>query len=333
MLETLYCIILIALYILVNVIKKKMLNKLDNKGIATINICLDVAIFLGFLLGIALILGFDFSKFKVGFKDFIEFQGSSLIWSIIVVIIASTLLGITKTLLFKKYKKNILEVKRQNTISKVLMSLIRYAAYIICVIVILGIWKVNVMPALAGLGIVGLVVGLGAQKLISDFVAGLFIVFEHHFDVGDTIIVGDFKGEVIDIGLKTTKIRDWRGRVKIIANGDLTDIINDSLYNTVFDISVSIGYGEDIAKVREIIDKGLADKFKGRPELVDLPHTIGVGNLGDSGIEIVVVGTTKPESHYQISRDVRQEIKAICDSNNIEIPFPQIVVHGVRQDD
>ena len=101
MLETLYCIILIALYILVNVIKKKMINKLDNKGIATINICLDVAIFLGFLLGIALILGFDFSKFKVGFKDFIAFQGSSLIWSIIVVIIASTLLGITKTLLFK----------------------------------------------------------------------------------------------------------------------------------------------------------------------------------------------------------------------------------------
>lgn len=333
MLETLYCIILIISYIVVNTTKKKILDKLENKGIATINICLDIVIFLSFLLGIALILGFDFSQFKVGFKDFIEFQGSSLIRSIIVLIIASTFLGITKTLLFKKYKKNILDVKRQNTISKVLMSLIRYATYIICIIVILGIWKVNVMPALAGLGIVGLVVGLGAQKLISDFVAGLFIVFEHHFDVGDTIIVGDFKGEVIDIGLKTTKIKDWRGRVKIIANGELSDIINDSLYNTVFDISVSISYGENIAKVREIIDKGLADKFKGRPELVDLPHTIGVGSLGDSGIEIVVVGTTKPESHYQISRDVRQEIKAICDSNNIEIPFPQLVVHGVRQDD
>ncbi len=333
MLETLYCIILIISYIVVNTIKKKILDKLENKGIATINICLDIVIFLSFLLGIALILGFDFSQFKVGFKDFIEFQGSSLIRSIIVLIIASTFLGITKTLLFKKYKKNILDVKRQNTISKVLMSLIRYATYIICIIVILGIWKVNVMPALAGLGIVGLVVGLGAQKLISDFVAGLFIVFEHHFDVGDTIIVGDFKGEVIDIGLKTTQIKDWRGRVKIIANGELSDIINDSLYNTVFDISVSISYGENIAKVREIIDKGLADKFKGRPELVDLPHTIGVGSLGDSGIEIVVVGTTKPESHYQISRDVRQEIKAICDSNNIEIPFPQLVVHGVRQDD
>ena len=181
MLETLYCIILIISYIVVNTTKKKILDKLENKGIATINICLDIVIFLSFLLGIALILGFDFSQFKVGFKDFIEFQGSSLIRSIIVLIIASTFLGITKTLLFKKYKKNILDVKRQNTISKVLMSLIRYATYIICIIVILGIWKVNVMPALAGLGIVGLVVGLGAQKLISDFVAGLFIVFEHHF--------------------------------------------------------------------------------------------------------------------------------------------------------
>lgn len=333
MLETLYCIILIASYIIVNVVKKKIIDRLDNKGVAVINICLDVVIFVGFLLGIALILGFDFSQLKIGLKDFIEFQGSSLIWSIIVIIIASTLLGVTKTLLFKKYKKNILDVKRQNTISKVLMSLIRYATYIVCIIVVLGIWKVNVIPALAGLGIVGLVLGLGAQKLISDFVAGLFIVFEHHFDVGDTIVVGDFKGEVIDIGLKTTKIRDWRGSVKIIANGELTDIINNSLFNSVFDITVSISYNENIARVREILDKGLEEKFKDRPEIVVVPHTIGVSNLGDSGINIVVVGTTKPECQYQISRDVRQEVKAICDSNNIEIPFPQLVVHGVKQND
>lgn len=326
MLETLYCIILILSYIVVNVVKSKILNKCNFKGAATIDICADILIFSGFLLGVFLILGFDFSTVKVNFKDFIEQQGTNLIWTIIVLIITSTLLGIVKTLLFKRYKKNPLDIKRQNTISKVLMSLIKYATYIICIIIILGIWNINVIPALAGIGIVGLVLGLGAQNLISDFVAGIFIVFEHHFDVGDSVTVGEFKGEVIDIGLKTTKIRDWHGSVKIIANGELTDIINHSLYNRVFDVSVLINYKEDVEKVRQLLDEALTLKFKDREEIIKLPKSNGVSNFGEYGFEITFIGTTKPESYYQLTRDVRQEIKRVCNLNNIEMALPQLVV-------
>jgi small conductance mechanosensitive channel len=89
--------------------------------------------------------------------------------------------------------------KRRKTISKVLLSIINYTLAIISFILSSPFGGVNVLPALAGLGIVGLVVGLGAQKFIQDLIAGFFIIFEHHYDVGDVIEVGGFKGTVVDI--------------------------------------------------------------------------------------------------------------------------------------
>ena len=204
----------------------------------------------------------------------------------------------------------------------------KYIIFIICVIVVLGIWGVDIMPALAGLGIVGLVVGLGAQKLITDFVAGIFIVFEHHFDVGDTIEVGDFKGEVIDIGLKTTKIRNWKGQVKIIANGELTQLINDSNFDSSFDVLIDIAYQEDATKVMKMFDDELKEKLSGRPEIVKLPQTVGLASLGSSSVQIKIVGSTKAESYYQLSRDILTIIKDLCDKQNIEITFTQVVVHS-----
>jgi small conductance mechanosensitive channel len=171
------------------------------------------------------------------------------------------------------------------------------------------------------------VVGLGAQKLINDFVAGIFIVFEHHFDVGDTIEVGSFKGEVIDIGLKTTKIKNWKGEVKIIANGELTQLINFSNYDSSFDVLIDIAYKEDATKVMEMFDIELAEKLKDRPEIVKLPQTVGIASLGSSAVTIKIVGSTKSESYYQLTRDILNIIKNLCDKNNIEIPFTQVVVH------
>ena len=291
-----------------------------------VKVAIEIILFLGFLIGIAFITGFDFTKISGNFDTFVEEQSSHIIWSLVVIILATTLLGILKAILFRK-KKNDPNEKRHNTISKILLSLSKYIIFIVCIIVVLGVWGVDIMPALAGLGIVGLVVGLGAQKLITDFVAGIFIVFEHHFDVGDTIEVGDFKGEVIDIGLKTTKIRNWKGQVKIIANGELTQLINDSNYDSTFDVLVDIAYKEDATKVMNMFDEALKEQLANRPEIIEIPQTVGVSSLGASGVQIKIVGKTKAESYYQLSRDILSIIKQLCDKENIEIPFTQVVVH------
>lgn len=326
MLETLYCAIIIALYFLLTFAYKKLLEKSTSSVMSAVKIIIEIVLFIGFLVAIAFVTGFDFSNMKGNFKTFIEEQSHHLIWTLVTIILASTLLGIIKALLFRT-KKDGTNIKRQNTMSKILMSLSRYIIWIVCIVLILGIWGVDIMPALAGLGIVGLVVGLGAQKLITDFVCGIFIVFEHHFDVGDTIEVGSFKGEVIDIGLKTTKIKNWKGEVKIIANGELTQLINFSNYDSSFDVLIDIAYNEDATKVMEMFDIELAEKLKDRPEIVKLPQTVGIASLGSSSVTIKIVGSTKPESYYQLTRDILNIIKNLCDKNNIEIPFTQVVVH------
>lgn len=326
MLETIYCALVILVYFTLTFVYKKLLEKFNTPVMSVVKIIIEIILFGGFLVAIALVTGFDFSKMQGNFSQFVETQSSHIIWTLVIIILSSTLLGIIKAVLFRN-RKHVHNAKRQNTISKILMSLFKYFIYIVCVVVILGVWGVDIMPALAGLGIVGLVVGLGAQKLITDFVSGIFIVFEHHFDVGDTIEVGDFKGEVIDIGLKTTKIKNWKGQVKIIANGELTQLINDSNFNTSFDVLIDIAYTEDATKVMEMFDEELATKLKDREEIVDMPKTVGLNSLGSSAVTIKIVGSTKPESHYQLTRDILVIIKDFCDQHNIEIPYSQVVIH------
>lgn len=332
--KTLYCIITIVVYFVLIFIKRKVMNKYHSPVAAFLGVFLEILIFLGFVIILAAISGFRFNYTEEELFKFFEERGSDLVWSIVVVIIASTWLGIAKTLLFRKRKlaklpKEEAELieKRSTTVAKVLMSLNRYLTYIICIIVVLGIWGVNVMPALAGLGIVGLVIGLGAQKLIGDFVSGIFIVFEHHFDVGDIIEVDDFKGEVIDIGLKTTKIKNWEGRVMIMSNSELSVIINDSVFDTTFGINIPVSYDLDPKLVMEKLNQGLEKRFKGQPNIISVPTCAGVNALDSSSVNILILATVKAETQYSIIRQLKQAVKEICEENNFEIPYQQIVLH------
>ncbi len=333
--ETILCAVAIILYFIITWGKRKLLSKFHTPMATTVGVFLEIIIFIGFIAIILLIMHFDFTTLKPNLKNFFEQQGSRIVWTIVVIIVCSTFLGIMALLLQRKRKFRQIEginaeqaKKRYTTMSKVILSLIKYLTFIVCIIIILGIWGVNILPALAGLGIAGLVIGLGAQKLIGDFVSGIFIVFEHHFDVGDTIEVGDFKGTVIDIGLKTTKIKNWEGHVKIISNSELTNLINDSLYDTTFSIEVSISYDLNPKVVMEKLDKGLKERFKDNPDIIEIPHTLGVASLGESSVNIKINGTTAPENHYQITRDILGAVKDICEENNFAIPYPQIVTHS-----
>jgi small conductance mechanosensitive channel len=191
----------------------------------------------------------------------------------------------------------------------------------------LAIWGINVLPALAGLGILGLVVGLGAQSLIKDFIAGFFIIFEHHFDVGDVVEINGFKGKVVDIGLKTTRVQNWKNAIKIFANGVITEPINYSKNPSVAVIEFGIAYGEDVQKTIDILNQELPKYQERFPDILEAPTVLGVTQLADSSVNMRVIIKTATETHYGIERGFLQIIKEILDKNNIEIPFPQVVVH------
>lgn len=118
--------------------------------------------------------------------------------------------------------------QRIETVSQMLRSVLKYLMLIIVLLVILADLGVNVSSLVAGLGILTAVLGLAFQDMIKDFIAGVTILVENQFSVGDIIEVNGFKGEVISVGLKTTEIKNSEGQVKIISNHAIDGIINDS---------------------------------------------------------------------------------------------------------
>ncbi|MBU1141711.1 MAG: mechanosensitive ion channel family protein [Firmicutes bacterium] len=250
-----------------------------------------------------------------------------LISSMVVIFIALTVLKVAKVAFTHISNKDGPLKKRKQTITKVMNSIVKYLVVIIALLIVLSIWGINVAPALAGLGILGLVIGLGAQKFINDLISGFFIVFEHHFDVGDKIEVQGFKGDVVDIGLKTTKIRNWKGDTKIVSNGEISTLINFSRNFSIAIADFGIAYREDVQKTIDLLTAELPKMRPQFPVIIEDPQVLGVIELGNSSVNLRVIAKTLSEQHYAIERALRKRIKEVLDENGIEIPFPQVVVH------
>jgi small conductance mechanosensitive channel len=285
---------------------------------------------LGAVLSLFQIWGFDLLAYANdtldNFTVLITDSIGRIVSSLIVIFVTFFILKFSKKGFKKIGEKEGPAQKRKKTVGKLLSSVTRYTLGIISIIILLSIWGVNVGPALAGLGIAGLVIGLGAQKFINDLIAGFFIIFEQHYDIDDVIEVQGFKGVVVDIGLKTTRIRNWKGDVKILANGDVTNLTNFSRNNSVAVVDFGIAYEEDIQKTFDLLAEKLPLFKQGFPQVVEDPINLGVVTLNASSVDIRVICRTLNEQHYGVERALRKYIKDMLDEAGIEIPFPQVVV-------
>ncbi|MDD4212363.1 MAG: mechanosensitive ion channel family protein [Bacilli bacterium] len=216
---------------------------------------------------------------------------------------------------------------RSITIAHLLISIVKYSALIVTVFLILSAWGVQTPTLLASAGILGLAISFGAQNLIEDILAGLFIIFEKQFSVGDVIQIDAFRGTVIEIGIRTTKFEDINGDIKIINNSDIRGAINTSSDLSPVICDVSIAYGEDLERVEKVINAHLADMKKAIPNLEEGPFYRGVQSLSDSAVIIRMYAKSEESKKYQAGRDMNRYMKILLDKNNIQIPFPQIVVH------
>jgi small conductance mechanosensitive channel len=289
---------------------------------------LNVILILAAGSGILVLVGFDFGRIitMTEVTTFLKNQIGRIIASVVLIIVSFGVVNVVKVALFRFARREGPFKKRRQTIYKILMSFTKYSIYLIDIAILLGIWGINVTPILAGLGIAGLVVGLGAQRLITDFINGLFIVFEHHFDVGDIVQIGDFKGEVIDIGLKTTKIKNWKNEVRIIANGNINEVTNFSLDNSVAYIEFKLDYAVDVEEAIDILQKKLPEAVSSLPQVLEAPIVRGVMNMGDNNITIGVMCLAKTENHYVVERTIRLKVKEILEAAGIQTALTQTVV-------
>jgi len=155
------------------------------------------------------------------------------------------------------YGKNNYEKKKRKTITKLFKNIVKYLILMIAVLTILSIYGVNVGGMVAGLGITATIIGLALQDTFKDIINGINIIVENYFIVGDIIEYDTFTGEVIEFGLKSTKIKNAKGEVKIVANRNIMEIKNLSQESQTIQINIPLPYEEDVEKMEKIIQDNI----------------------------------------------------------------------------
>ncbi|WP_203363992.1 mechanosensitive ion channel family protein [Bacillus sp. REN10] len=218
--------------------------------------------------------------------------------------------------------------RRENTLLKLIENVISYVVYFVALINILAILTFDIKGLIAGAGVVGLAIGFGAQSLVKDVITGFFIIFEDQFSVGDFVRIGQFEGTVEEIGLRTTKIKNWTGELHILPNGSIIEVTNFSVHNSVAVVDVSIAYEENINEAERVINellKTLPEKYE---QIVEPPQLLGVQNLAASDVVMRITAETTPMNHFVVARHIRKEVKECLEQNGIEIPFPRLVMYS-----
>ena len=218
-------------------------------------------------------------------------------------------------------------LKKTRGLLTILISVIKYAAVLLWLFFVLSSFGVNTTVILAGIGILSLIVGLAIQPLLADIIAGLFIVFEDVFHVGDVIVADGFRGQVKEIGMRHTQLVDAGGNVKVINNSDIRSMVNLTDQLSVVSVDMSIEYGESLERVEAIIAQNI-DKIKEAiPAIVEGPYYKGVSALADSSVNLKFFAKCEEDDRFQVERDLNRQFKLLFDKNNINIPFPQVVVN------
>lgn len=220
--------------------------------------------------------------------------------------------------------------KRVNTVAGTLNRVVKIAIWAIAGMTAMAEFGVSVAPIIAGLGIGGLAIAFAAQNIIRDYLHGFLIVTEDWYRVGEVAKVAGIAGLVTAINLRTTVLRDADGTLHQIPNGQITTASNMTREFARINFNIEVGYSEDLDRVIEVINDE-CEKFKADPDwteqLLSTPSAVRVDNLGASGVEIRVMGDTKPMSRVGAMGELRKRLKKRLDAEGIEIPFPHTTLY------
>jgi small conductance mechanosensitive channel len=223
------------------------------------------------------------------------------------------------------------EIKQRSThLSSVLIRIFLGVIVIFALVTILPEFGINITALLAGLGILAIAVGFGAQSLIKDYLSGIFILLEDQYDVGDVVRIAGIAGFVEEVGLRRTVIRDLDGIVHSIPNGEIKAASNFTKGYSRVNLDISVAYGEDLDRVIKVINrvcKEMAEEPKWKADFITTPQVLRVNNLGDSGIDIKILGDTKPIKQWAVMGELRLRLKRTFDAEGIEIPWPHTKVY------
>jgi small-conductance mechanosensitive channel len=297
-----------------------------------------VAVFLGAVLVMDLLNIYTLEK-KVlpPVEKWLKAHGPALglLWGVglVLVLMATAVIpkGIEKAVQRSRGDQTEEEIKkRAETLSGVLVASLQAMIIAVIFFMILSDIGLNIAPMIAGVGVLGIAIGFGAQSLVKDIISGLFILLENQYRKGDVVTIAGTSGLVEEINLRRTLLRDLDGIVHTVPNGEISVSSNFTRGYSRVNLNISVGYNEDLDRAIAVINrvgKELAEDPAWSAQILKPPQVLRVDNLGDSGIDIKVTGDTKPIQQWAIMGELRLRIKKVFDQEGIEIPWPHTKIY------
>ena len=242
--------------------------------------------------------------------------------SLFTILLILSIMEVLRSLFRLRFRKS----DRAKTVFSLLDGIVKYGSAIAVIIYILKACGVNTEALLASVGILTLIVGLGAQSLIADIIAGMFIIFENEFNTGEIISIDGFRGEVIEIGIRTTKLLDAAGNIKIMNHSDIKNVVNLSREPSLAVVDVDFPYDVPLEFIEKLFDEKFAGIKAKIPAIISGPFYKGVTEYKDSNVTVKIVATCKEVDRFQVQRDLLREYRAIITAEGIDISYPRVVL-------
>lgn len=225
------------------------------------------------------------------------------------------------------------EKQREDTIIGIITTALQVAIVAIAGLTILGNFGVNVGPILAGASVAGVALGFGAQSMVKNYLAGIFIVAENQYRVGDVVRINqEVSGVVEHISLRATVLRDMDGIVHYIPNGFIDIASNMTMDHAKINLDITVGYESDIDKVEKLIEKvgrRIAEDPEWRNRVIETPYMLRVENFVESGVLIKIAAKTAPMEQWAVKSEILRRLKKEFAKEGVSLPYPQRVVHRV----
>jgi small conductance mechanosensitive channel len=219
--------------------------------------------------------------------------------------------------------------QRARALGSILRSAVSVIVFGIATLTVLGDLGVNLTPLLLSTTVLGVALGFGAQNLVRDYLAGILMLVEDHYGVGDTINVKDATGTVEAMTLLTTRLRDVNGVVWHIRNGTIDSVGNESQGWSRAVIDYPVPYGEDLARIRALMEQAANSLFRERgwrKIMLEKPEVWGAQELSSKEVTMRIVAKTTPMRQWEVARELRARVKAALDAAGVAPVGPDTIV-------
>ena len=223
--------------------------------------------------------------------------------------------------------KNIMQrSNRAKTVITLLDGLVKYGSAIALFFLVLNAFGVNTKAIWESVGVITLIIGLGAQSLIADIIAGVFIIFENEYDVGEIVSIDGFRGTISEIGIRATKITDAAGNIKIINNSDFKNVVNLSRELSLAVVDCEVSYDVPIELVEKVLKDNLPAMKEKIPQIIEGPFYKGVSEYKSSNVVLKLFAKCKEEDRFQVQRDILREYHRVFLENGIDFDYEHFVI-------